>query len=162
MPYTNDDLRKSLHHTHDFMVANNCAANPEWAHRTYEHLVLTEGQSFERKPLPRHARKMRAKMCYHNATYCVFGDPDRYRYVEGWAAGIIPMQHAFVLDLEDGKIFDPTWPRDENHTAYLGIVFPTDYVIDQMMTNDTYGIIVSDYMNGNILLRNGRSEWETP
>lgn len=144
----------------DFSVANGCAAPPEWAHFTYEGMVLDLGQPCERKPMPVGFRRMRSNHCFGNAIHCVLRDGgDRYRYVEGYAAGIIVTEHAWVLDTLDGKIFDPTWPRDDRHTHYYGIVLPTAFVWKRTLDVGYYGLLACDYMEDNYLLRNGRSAW---
>lgn len=133
----------------------------EWAYKSHQRMVLDLGQPFERKALPREFRRMKEKECYGNAFYCVTKFPhDRYQYVEGWASGMFPTEHAWVLDTEDGKIFDPTWPRDDRHFEYYGIVFPTNFVIQHTIKTGYYGLIVNDWMNDNELARLGRSLWE--
>ncbi len=159
---TIDTVADHLRHVGDFIATAHGARHDDWAYATYEHLVLAEGHEFERKPLPTQFRKMREKMCYQNAYHCVTRDyDDQYLYVEGYARGIIVVEHAFVLDLEDGKIFDPTWPRDNDHDGgYYGIVFPTQYMIETTSRTGCYGLLGNDWMDDHNLLRNGRSEWE--
>jgi hypothetical protein len=143
-----------------FSIQMGCAAPADWAYRTYEGMVLDLGQSFERKPLPPTFRKMRARHCYGNALRCVLRDGgDQYRYVEGYAAGVIVTEHAWVLDMEDGKIFDPTWPRNDRHGPYYGIVFPTEFAWRHTLDTGEYGLLAGDWLNENHLLRNGRSAW---
>ena len=104
---------------------------------------------------------MKEKECFSNAFYCVTKFPhDRYQYCEGWAAGILPTEHAWVLDTEDGKIFDPTWPNDDRHNEYYGIVFPTSFVMSHIIKTGYYGLIANDWMNGNEMARVGSSLWK--
>lgn len=145
----------------DASIQLGCAAPEDWAYRTYEGMVLDLGQPFERKPLPRGFARMKEKMCYLNALSCVMKDYDgQYVYVEGYARGIIVTEHAFVLDTEDGKVFDPTWPRDDRHDGYYGIPLPTDWVWSRTLDTGIYGLLANDWMFDNYLLRNGRSAWE--
>lgn len=78
-------------------------------------------------------------------------------YVEGYAAGIIPVLHAWCVD-SDGKVVDPTWD-DGIGTEYFGVPFNRAFVMTAVVDKGSYGLI--DDMNGRwSLLRQGGDGWK--
>lgn len=131
-----------------------------WKYGSYEELVLDLGKPFVRKPLPTGVEPGEQGECFSNALNTVMRDAGRWRYVEGYATGaVIPVNHAWVLDTADGKIFDPTWPDDEDHRGYYGIVFPFQFVIETVHQQGVYGILANDWKDANRILQDGSSLW---
>lgn len=135
-------------------------SRPEgWSYGSYEELVLHLGKPFERKPLPTGVAQGELGDCFANAFNTVMMNAGQWRYVEGYAAGPIPVNHAWVLDIEDGKVFDPTWPEDSDHEAYVGIQFPFRFVADTIHEQGVYGILANDYLKANRILEVGPELW---
>ena len=68
------------------------------------------------------------KQCYFNAMCVAAANPDQYIYVEGLscsAPDYYAFQHAWVYDIADNKIFDPT--LDAGDSEYLGVLFNIEY-----------------------------------
>ncbi len=85
------------------------------------------------------------KECYRNSeNLATFSD--RYLiYCEGYACkkGLIPLPHAWVLDLEDGCVIDPTW--DDMETDYFGCAFDTKWVNMHTLRTGTYSVFQNLY-----------------
>lgn len=104
----------------------------------FQKWLLENCQLFEAKPKPDEQEYGESKMCYHNALMTVQWEGERYRYCEGiaYTPGSIPMEHAWVLDTEDGKVFDVTWRDGGNECGFclgLGTRFDDDE------ESETYG-----------------------
>ena len=73
------------------------------------------------------------KQCYYNS---MMAHPE-LEYWEGWAAGIIPVNHAW--NVKDGKVVDTTWSlldyqrEQAEHIVYLGIHIPREFMVSQLM-----------------------------
>ena len=98
------------------------------------------------------------KACFHNAYCAAVASKGRLHYAEGYADGqFMPVHHAWNVDPE-GRVVDTTWcyPQDERlpsvGTAYMGLVFPLDYV-RETRTNDNCSII-DQWQKGWPLLQN--------
>lgn len=81
----------------------------EHNYASMETYVLEHGRAYESKPLPADLSYGEAKNCYGNATHIAL--EGQYVYCEGYAytPGLIPCQHAWLVDPEDGKAIDVTW-----------------------------------------------------
>jgi hypothetical protein len=124
-----------------------------WVYSSPEDFVLRHGVEFPVKGKPKGTRANpirmgRARNCYGNAANMVLrqrdrsDDPERFRYVEGFAMGdYFPMQHAWVLDTSDDHVFDLTWRPGEREPIYLGVVFPTDVLLETIRRKWTYGML---------------------
>jgi len=80
----------------------------EFKYLCTEDFVLQHGCFFTPKPLPKNRRPMMLKECFNNAFHVAVCNKSRYRYCEGFAAGVIPVHHAWLIDAE-GNVIDPTW-----------------------------------------------------
>lgn len=109
--------------------------------------LLQHGRNFEPAPLPDDVKKGRAKECYCNAANIVIDEPERFIYCEGYAVGVIPVMHAFCIDVE-GRVVDPTWYGKSERgrtptlgTEYFGIAIKKDYLVKTLIKNERYGVI---------------------
>lgn len=82
------------------------------------------------------------RQCFYNSLMAASAWPDRLVYCEGIAfSGFLPVNHAWVLDLETGLAWDPTWsearlgPRMQS-ACYLGIPLRLDVVLDRAARGD--------------------------
>lgn len=83
--------------------------------------LLQHGTFYEPRVLPKRYRRGPIKACFYNsAMYALNNMSKGVRYVEGYAASIIPVHHAWCID-KDGKLLELTW--DTPGTAYFGIEF---------------------------------------
>ena len=78
-------------------------------------------------------------------------------YVEGYAAGVIPVQHAWCVTT-DGKVVDPTW---KDGSAYIGVPLNGDYVRKYALKTGHYGILC-DWLNHWPITVAPKAEWEHP
>jgi hypothetical protein len=88
------------------------------------------------------------KQCFMNA-YQLLHMPG-LSYCEGFAMGVIPMLHAWMID-EEGNVIDPTW---QDGVEYFGIELPTEFVIATVLTRGAYGVLDNMEM-GFPLLKGG-------
>jgi hypothetical protein len=79
--------------------------------------------------------KGEAKQCFYNAYH--LASMFDFIYCEGYAAGIIPVHHAWCID-EDGNILDNTWDTGEE---YFGVPFDLKYVNKTILKRKKYGVI---------------------
>lgn len=102
--------------------------------------VLKHGKAFKsiKQKLPVGVRRGRMGRCFQNAANLAVND-SRFTYCEGYAAGVIPLMHAWCID-KDGNVIDPTWADDLGH-SYFGVPFKTKYLIHSLLETETYGLI---------------------
>jgi hypothetical protein len=79
-----------------------------------------------------------------------------FTYCEGYAAGIIPVLHAWIVDAKDGTVIETTWP--EMGTHYYGIPFRTDYVRNQIKLTKHYSMI-DQWENDWPTIRAPKEQW---
>jgi len=120
-------------------------------YRCLEEFVLKNGRFMgARSPEPDKFRSGRMGQCFANAFRLMLSG---LQYVEGFAAGIIPVLHAWLVDGE-GRVIDPTWRTGE---VYFGVVFPAEFVIETVLARGRYGVL-DNYERGFPLLR-GEDPW---
>jgi len=117
----------------------------DWKYLSIEDFVLKEGQMFTAPDdeLPEGVSLGTVKECFKNCINAVvlnlYADKeDDYFYCEGYALGIIPMLHAWLITPE-GKVVDPTW-RDPG-TEYFGVAFKRRFAQRQTMKQGYYGLL---------------------
>lgn len=115
----------------------------DWKYFCIEDFVSKRGQLFSPPAgdLPADVPKGIIKECYKNcidATILCCSDSPDYFYCEGYATGLIPMLHAWLVTT-DGEVVDPTWP--EPGTEYFGVAFKPDFVRKQTLSQGHYGLI---------------------
>ena len=109
--------------------------NTEYPFISIEDFVLKNGQLFRTDPSIK-VKRGQMKDCFMNAQRLAEGKG--YRYVEGYAAGIIPMLHGWVVD-ENGTVIDPTWK--DHDAVYFGVVIPIEYVWKANVLRKAYGVL---------------------
>ena len=94
---------------------------PIFAYSCLEDWLLKHGTFFTPKNLPSTVRPMGLQQCYENA-WRVAQRTKAYHYVEGFAIGMIPVLHAWLID-RDGNVIDPTWASRTAGigSAYMGV-----------------------------------------
>jgi hypothetical protein len=115
----------------------------DWKYFCIEDFVSKRGQLFSPPAgdLPKDVPPGIIKECYKNcidATILCCSDSPDYFYCEGYATGLIPMLHAWLVTT-DGEVVDPTWP--EPGTEYFGVAFKPDFVRKQTLSQGHYGLI---------------------
>jgi len=102
--------------------------------------LLKDGRWYEPQMLPRKYAYGEMKQCFANAARLALREPT-LTYVEGFAhSGLIPVHHAWTVDLK-GRVIDPTWrtrPEDEyahkvHDMAYLGIEFEIEEAVSYLL-----------------------------
>ena len=108
-----------------------------------EEFILQYGQHYpEYQTKPKWVKKGIIKECFSNCLHALMGNSDRLIYCEGYASGVIPVHHAWLM--LDGKVVDPTWHgRDivSPKTEYFGIQFNTQYVLKVARESGYYGVL---------------------
>jgi hypothetical protein len=98
------------------------AKTPEhFKYRSIEEFLIAHGTTFTPTALLPSIRPMPLGQCFENA-YRLATRTSAFHYVEGYAMGIIPMHHAWVID-QDGNAYDPTWASGATGlgSAYIGV-----------------------------------------
>jgi len=113
-----------------------------WSYACLSDLVSREGVAFPWASKPAHIAWGTEGECYRNAYYLATENPD-YTYVEGYAFGIIPIVHAWVVD-SNGTVVDNTWREDlveSEDRAYLGIPLKLSYVNKVIVRREKFGVL---------------------
>lgn len=108
-------------------------------------LILTYGKAWYMNDASFVGKRKTAKECFANS-YRLATIDSSLTYVEGYVhIGIMPIEHAWVIDHE-GFVIDPTLPAPDptkriNPTGYFGIPFKEDYVQKVALRSGVYGIL---------------------
>lgn len=101
--------------------------------------MLAHGRSFEVActwpddvPLQRGT----VRECFRNCTIAALDNP-RFVYCEGLADAVIPVEHAWVYDLQTGISYDLTW---EGGRDYFGVPFAEPWLRRLVQRNRFYGV----------------------
>ena len=112
---------------------------PGWEYDSLPDFVFKNGFAFE-KTSDRYKGTWPQGECFRNALQFVQTlGPERFVYVEGYAACIIPVAHAWVYDREDKVVIDPTWK--EVGSAYIGVPFDFHAALKFVLNRKRYGLI---------------------
>lgn len=125
----------------------------------YGPFLLEHGTWFEprdRDHWPECVRPGVLRECFRNAANLVLRNPERLAYCEGIAHDIIPCEHAWVVDLESGHAYDPTWRR--LGSEYLGVVISTEYLRESLVRTGYYGVLLDFVGRSPILSGHARRE----
>lgn len=123
----------------------NSARRDQWKYLCIEEFLLKEGQPFispDSSELPDDVPRGVVKECFKNCMDAVVFSSHRdqtdYLYCEGYALGIIPTIHAWLVT-PDGQVVDPTWP--EPGTEYFGVAFKRKFAQRQTLKQECYGLL---------------------
>lgn len=101
--------------------------------------VLENGYQFPTMA-PEQPKAGMLKACYMNAARLAMRRKDLI-YVEGYAAGIIPVMHAWCID-QEGRVLETTWPPAlQRSHDYYGIPFCTAYLRKRLQVQEHYGLL---------------------
>lgn len=112
-------------------VRSQCG-KPPWMHYdSPEDFLLQHGEWFEPRALPSGIKRGAPKCCYANAM--IVGRLLGLKYVEGYAMGVIPLEHAWCID-DRNRIYEVTWQKPG--AAYLGVPFSVERADDATWNGD--------------------------
>lgn len=105
------------------------------------HFVLKNGRAWKPAPLPSTVDKGEPGLCFMNAAKLAM-DSSGLIYCEGYGLSLIPVPHAWCVDLE-GNVVDPTWANldFDQGREYFGIAINHKYLIAALLDNKRYGLI---------------------
>jgi hypothetical protein len=123
------DVEQQVRHYLSICVsmAGRTANTDLYAYAGPADLVLRTGRIFTPHPFPARYTRGMVKQCFNNAFGLAARTRGKLRYCEGYAAGVIPVEHAWCIDAED-RVVDPTWTGENLGELYFGIVIDLDTV----------------------------------
>jgi len=182
---TVNGLRSHLETVGKFMLTNGHGAPPKgWRYGSMYEMISAEGYAFPQKPLTaaqetvvrkvlgRYLRHMKPKIrqCYCNAAILAqTGQAEGFAYFEGYAAGVFPVNHAWVGF--EGKAIDVTWRELEDDRpatletvlsrvrknalkcAYMGIQVTLAHLRKMQIRDKCYSSALDDWRHGWPLLK---------
>lgn len=111
--------------------------NHEFKFSSFQEFILTNGRDWKVAPNMRGVKRMKLKECFANATRVALSS-DRFVYCEGFASGIIPVHHAWLID-EHGLVVDNTWRQPG--AEYFGVAFKRKYLYQRLVGQRFYGLL---------------------
>lgn len=127
----------------------------DFRYKSTQRLVLDYGKPFVTKVNP--PFKGQPKSCFETCLKALINLP-KLNYCEGFAISDdvdIAVSHAWLVN-NDGELIDPTWIGERfKGSAYFGVVFNNDFVVEVAQKIRRYGILDNDYMNEHKLGREG-------
>jgi len=73
---------------------------------------------------------------------------ERFDYYEGFALSVIPIEHAWLVHRQTGKVVDPTWALQKNDSVdeasidYFGIQISKELIENSMLSTKSYTSIL--------------------
>lgn len=119
--------------------------NSDILYKGVDNLVLAYGQPFIKQI--KSPFQGEPKSCFKNCYQALYDFP-KLSYCEGFAISNlgIPIIHAWLVN-DNLEVIDPTWIGERfQNSAYFGIVFTEDFVLEIVNKTRSYGILDSDYM----------------
>lgn len=114
-----------------------------WRYATVESFILEHGRFWGPRvePLPSGVHRGPNGECFKTAWEMTLKDPV-LTYVEGWAAGYLPVHHAWVVDAE-GRVLEVTWPADayREMAAYFGVAFQRTALLRLLQYRKRFGVL---------------------
>jgi hypothetical protein len=124
--------------------------------------LVRHGRDFTAKPLPSEIKAGRPRECFRNCAEIATSFA-RFTYCEGYALGIIPTLHAWLMD-SDGQAIDPTWTgegkRPQIGWEYFGVPIKTRYVIQHLLATECYGPVLDNWTQGWPILTAPVEDWK--
>lgn len=122
--------------------------------------LLQHGRQFAIKPFPGEFRRGKAQHCFKNCAQLAMRY-SRLTYCEGYAAGVIPVLHAWLMD-SDGQAIDPTWTGNDRPQAsdYYGVPIKTRYVIEHAASRSLHAPMLDDWSHNFPILFAPMNEWK--
>ena len=108
-------------------------------YETAEAFLLKHGREWPWAPLPTRVNFGVAKACFHNALTLAIRRPTTVVYAEGWAMAIIPIRHAWCVDIKTGRVVEPTL-RDPA-SEYFGVAFDLSFVHRIIWQQGYFGVL---------------------
>ncbi|MGN6556067.1 MAG: hypothetical protein ACTHLW_20350 [Verrucomicrobiota bacterium] len=128
------------------MTRRNPEPQPRNGWRSISEFVLNHGRHWKPRALPDEIKPGKMRECFKNAADLALGfHRNNYIYCEGYALSIIPVMHAWCVDLE-GNVIDPTWtPRTgamiDTGREYFGVAIKSAYLSEALLKQKYYGLI---------------------
>lgn len=128
---------RDVHEVSDAL--NGFKAPSHWKCRGPYDLLLTHGRPFTFQPKPKNVKWGKERECFRNA-FLLSQVRSDLTYVEGYAAGIIPVSHAWCVT-QDGIVIDNTWRRENEPREYFGIPLKQVAAARIMVKSGVYGVV---------------------
>jgi hypothetical protein len=125
--------------------------------------ILQHGQQFEPGDLPEDIAPGPAGMCFHNAAIIALHSP--LVYCEGYATGIIPVLHAWLVDpISPTLAIDPTWTgrrgRVPMGTDYYGLTIKRSFLNKHILRSREWGSILDDWRHHWPITKIPVADWQ--
>lgn len=108
------------------------------------HFVLKNGRVWREiaAKIPQDVEIGRKGECFRNAANLALGwYRNEYIYCEGYAISVIPMPHAWCVDLQ-GNVIDNTWNNGAaKGSEYYGIAIKAMYLQERLLAQKHFGLI---------------------
>lgn len=134
-------------------VVGSCQNN-NFLYVCAEDFALREGKGYIPGPRPARFRRGLPKHCFRNAAE--LAAKKGLVYVEGFAASVIPVPHAWNVKPGSDKVIDVTW--ETPGSAYWGVAFDFPYVLKCLKKS---GSVLQNWRDDYKLFRGlvPREEW---
>lgn len=139
--------QRTIHTVHDYLCritsmlrsAVSAATNKRLGkYACFEEFILKHGRSFDNiVELPGEVKRGKSRECFKNAATLAIEYYPTWIYCEGYAAGPIPVLHAWCVNRR-GAVIDPTW---NDGTEYFGIPIKQSYLLKSLRENEVYGLL---------------------
>lgn len=116
--------------------------------------VLKNGTDFTATPLQETSLRGKMKECFKNAANIALFESD-YIYCEGYALGVIPVHHAWVI--HNGQAIEVTWK--EPGSEYFGVPISESYLRKRILETECWHSLIDDWQNKWPMLSTPRAEW---
>jgi hypothetical protein len=101
--------------------------------------MVEHGREFEFGPDSFDSEKGEPKECYANAGRQALEDSG-VTYVEGYVNSIIPIEHAWLVDNETGRVVETTLQSGDHIKGYFGVPIKTEYLRETVLRTQIWGV----------------------